>query len=253
MGFDQGAEERPAATVQLSAEIAHNYEEALVEEYSRGYRGGTGSDIDKLTRDWGHLSYVFTTAPGDAGVEAGKVIDDRNAQIHKLIDSGVNVVGAGISTIPVGGALDNPVVKAIAKEIVGYGVDDISESFFSTDNTDEASKKRQLLEAGGQAMMEEAQVRALTRMPVETWTDPRAPFNDGRTLVPPDQHFANNDEGKSPWNGSSFDSYDKMLEDKTLDKFRSYYRGEVGHSYFNGHYDVVGEIYNDLWDEKQRR
>ena len=202
--------------------------------------------MDALTGKWGNLSYTFTAAPGDATSQAAAAFDERNAQIRKLVAEGTDF-------IPYGKFINNPIVKEIASDIVDYGVDQASEALFPTDNLDEAEKQRALLEAGGQSRMEQAYINALTQMPVENWTDPRAPFADGdRKIVAPQDHFERTGND-SPWNGSGFDDYETMVQDYTIGRFRDYFREDVGHSAYAERYDKIGQHYNDLWTDRKQR
>ena len=246
MGFDAGPENRPASTVYLADQVARIYEDELEKEFEYGYTNATADEVDALTGKWGNLSYTFTTAPGDATSQAAAAFDERNAQIRKLVAEGTDF-------IPYGKFINNPIVKEIASDIVDYGVDQASEALFPTDNLDEAEKQRALLEAGGQSRMEQAYINALTQMPVENWTDPRAPFADGdRKLVAPQDHFRITDNN-SPWNGSGFDDYETMVQDETIGEFIDYFREDVGHSAYAERYDKIGQHYNDLWTDRKQR
>ena len=246
MGFDEGADTRPPSTVYLADQVARIYEDELEKEFEYGYTNATADEVDALTGKWGNLSYTFTTAPGDATSQAAAAFDERNAQIRKLVAEGTDF-------IPYGKFINNPIVKEIASDIVDYGVDQASEALFPTDNLDEAEKQRALLEAGGQSRMEQAYINALTQMPVENWTDPRAPFADGaRKLVAPQDHFRSTDNN-SPWNGSGFDDYETMVQDETIGEFIDYFREDVGHSAYAERYDKIGQHYNDLWTDRKQR
>ena len=246
MGFDAGPENRPASTVYLADQVARIYEDELEKEFEYGYTNATADEVDALTGKWGNLSYTFTTAPGDATSQAAAAFDERSAQIRKLVAEGTDF-------IPYGKFINNPIVKEIASDIVDYGVDQASEALFPTDNLDEAEKQRALLEAGGQSRMEQAYINALTQMPVENWTDPRAPFADGdRKIVAPQDHFRITDNN-SPWNGSGFDDYETMVQDYTIGEFIDYFREDVGHSAYAERYDKIGQHYNDLWTDRKQR